>query len=175
MIAVFEGPRGVGKTSMIKSIVNRLELLDVPNEVFKAERGKDPITDMLETVEEFKRKNDRIWLVDRFHLTEFVMSCATRNADFVPMWKVTEDIDGRLLRANAKLYLLDASLETLAARIESRGDGRGHEMAPLTSEYWWDLASILSFATRIRNDGDVYAFNSLVTDISTELFTAWSK
>lgn len=141
MIIIVEGARGVGKTTLCKSLVFALKVRRLLSKdkrkvvSFKAQRGDDPHSDMLKFIETADK--DTIYVCDRFHITEFVMrrdEMFDRGNDWLESQEATEmrmclagdlfEINDRLREVNANVYLLQTSWEVVKLRIRRREASR---------------------------------------------------
>jgi len=141
MIVIFEGPRLVGKTTIIAKLNEVLSAWGLPVETWKDTRGEDPVQDMNAILDEGFFTEDKIWLLDRFHMSEWVISKATRR-DAYPgsEWAFyqanLQAIDERLAGMNALIILITSSpwfvdqRATLTGKKDPIGDGQ-------KAQYWW--------------------------------------
>lgn len=113
MIILFEGPRLAGKTTLIKHLRRVLIVHGYPAKVWKDTRGKDPIADMNIILDDGIFTNDFIWLLDRFHLSEWANSTYSRKEEYSDtMWFLFEEeirqIDKRLQELDTLIILVIA-------------------------------------------------------------------
>lgn len=172
MIVILEGPRGTGKTTLCLELVSRLQALGLPAELHKGQRIGDPIEGMISTIRE-KFTEDKIWIVDRFHLTEWVMSIHLERRDFVELTKDIRCIDIYLHQAGALGVILDAPDVVIADRVVRRNDGRGFEMPLERSRKLWEAAAALSgFMSVCINDID--QFETVMHDLIGLVRSRWT-
>jgi len=128
MIVVVEGPRCSGKSNFIDVLYGELKKRRLSAYKWKAIRGANPIPDMKNSLRvEFVR--DLIYLLDRFHLTEWINSFALeRGWDTPDQWARIEsgltEIDDELRIRNALIVLLTVDATELERRweLEDRED-----------------------------------------------------
>lgn len=138
-IIIVEGPRGVGKTTLSNRIAALLATGGAQYHIAKFERPGDPHSAMMRIIPQLA--NDTIvHIVDRFHLTEYVMSTYHRRRPSFELLASTMHIDRTLQQYNAIGVILSAPPEVLSDRIAHRNDGRGLEMEAQESEKLWSLA-----------------------------------
>lgn len=137
MLIIFEGPKGVGKTTAIEATKKLLVERGFEVEVAKFERGEDPTADMANFVNQLYLNgrptkedadgsfNKVVTLVDRFHITEFVYrtfdgkharSEATTLGDTIYIQRL-------LMAARASVVILHCSDEDRIERIKHRLGG----------------------------------------------------
>ena len=172
MIVILEGPRGTGKTTLCAELVRRLNDDGLPAEVHKGQRVGDPIEGMLSTLSE-KFSTDRIWVVDRFHLTEWVMSIHLQRRDFVELTRDIRHIDTLLDQAWALGFILEAPDVVLLDRIQQRNDGRGMEMPLSESRKLWDAASKLTQFMSVVQNGDEIDRQNLLAIMCSHITSRW--
>lgn len=171
MIVILEGPRGTGKTTLCSELVNRLKEVGLPAELHKGQRVGDPIEGMISTIHE-KFTEDKIWIVDRFHLTEWVMSIHLERRDFVELTRDIRCIDIHLQQVGALGVILDAPDTVIADRVTRRNDGRGFEMPLERSRKLWEAAAALSgFMNIAVNDTD--QFETVMNDLVGLVRSRW--
>lgn len=131
MIIVLEGPRGVGKTTIAHNLVPVLTNLGFKPTIAKFTRGEDPTADMQFTIRKLVADShgpgSPATIIDRFHLTEFVMRTAD---DSVPRSKLALDmvsLSYQLEHAGAWVFVLNADESVREERVKQRDDGRGDE------------------------------------------------
>lgn len=128
MIVLFEGARCTGKTTLSTVLLTRLNSDGFPVERWKAERGEFPYQDMLATLSSDFDDRSMLWLVDRFHLTEYVNSVAlgrVKGADKKEeLWLKTMNIDRLLRLKDTILVCMMSSTYTRERRLiaEERKD-----------------------------------------------------
>ena len=135
MIIVIDGPKASGKSETIKIIASLLKARGREVEVLKMERGDDPTHDMLlqlthlanlgRTEEGFRK----LYLIDRFHLTEYVYRMADRKFPINEQTLVNDTIliQRMLLAARATVMILTCNnKEEIAKRLAER-EQREHQ------------------------------------------------
>lgn len=145
MIVVLEGPRGVGKTTIARELAPALTELGFEVALAKFERGSDPTTDMLRTISSLKndfRSSSTATIIDRFHLTEFVMrtvdNTVTRDVLAINMVNLSYALE----RAGAWVFVMTAPEAVRKDRVTKRDDGRPDE-PPEVLATWQFLTTFL--------------------------------
>lgn len=153
MIVIIDGPRGSGKSLMCEAL--RMEFINTPIRVekFKSTRPDDPFEEMIQAINSFSFNHDRLFIVDRFHLTEYVFSVYHNRVPLSKLINQTIHISRKLERASAIRVVLMASPEVLAERLKNRPEGRGPDM-PL------ELVQPLWAASMAVDDGAKMVFNN---------------
>ncbi len=143
MIVIFEGPQGTGKTTLIANLLDEFKRREIPAEQWKVERGTDPIVDMNSILDSGRWGDDKVFLLDRFHMSEWVISKATRrNWASEAQWSAYEEqlklIDSRLKEMDALLVFLTASPSLVQKRLGKleKEDILG---GPQQADYHWRL------------------------------------
>jgi thymidylate kinase len=131
MIVVIEGARGVGKTTLAKALVfalNACRVFDprLPSAKYeKFTRTPQPHEDMHRQINEMMA-DGRLHVVDRFHITEFVMEwwrTSSRNKGaLLRLDTERAEIAQRLVSAGALVYVLTADSRLILRRIMRRRD-----------------------------------------------------
>ena len=137
MIVVLEGPRGCGKTKLAELADRALTKLNVPHKICKWPRGRRPYFDMMEAIVEMEHFGNQLYIVDRFHLTEYVMRTYDKSVFNGYLVQRTEDIQELLRVAHAAVFYVKADSAIRAQRVATRNDGRGDEMPLKDSEELW--------------------------------------
>jgi thymidylate kinase len=134
MIVLFEGARCTGKTTITTGIVHSLKAGGFPAQWWKADRGVAPYHDMLATLSSDFADRDKLWVVDRFHLTEYVNSLAhgrvAEKAEKDELWQKTMNIDRLLLTRDTLLVCLMASSKERSRRMIAED-----RIEPITAQY----------------------------------------
>ena len=116
-IIIVEGPRGSGKTTLTK----RIEELGY--ERMKFERTNEPSCDMVKQIGEMMEKGGK-YVIDRFHLTEFVLRAYDMRVLPGKLLNDTKAIQFALRVLDARVVVLDASDDLLSKRILADFSGR---------------------------------------------------
>lgn len=124
MIVVVEGPRCAGKSMFAKALWDELKDRGISANVWKSKRGEDPVSDMLSSLADFTE--DRVWILDRFHLTEWTNSFILQRGWFErSVWaeivKGLMGIDNKLRDRKAIIILLTAQAHVLKRRLRITG------------------------------------------------------
>lgn len=155
-LIILEGPRGVGKTTISQALHGAF-MASLLSPVFKMNvwkrmRGTDPIQDQIDAI-----MNDfwpaltdpsHITIVDRFHTTEYVMTCCLERRDTGAALYDFVLIDRILYAVGAIGINLIANSSILESRIALRKDGRIFDGASLAL---WQEAMTHSYFRTIYN------------------------
>lgn len=180
MIILFEGPRGTGKSTIISKVSSLLEAWDLPVQRWKDERGEDPVSDMNGILDEGIFTDDTIWLLDRFHFSEWVISKAVRKSSFEgSKWTFYEaslqQIDERLMAMNAFIVFVVASPWILDSRRSQTGrkDQIGESGKAL---FWWNnnMSKTMCDSIRIINDRQG-GLDNLARMLSDFILIRWKR
>lgn len=134
MIVLFEGARCTGKTTLSVELETHLKALGFPAIWWKAERGESPYRDMLVTVTTDFDDRSKLWIVDRFHLTEYVNSVAqgriSGSEEKKELWQKTMNIDRLLLGRDTLLVCMMTSSAVREDRLraEDREDASSYSL-----------------------------------------------
>lgn len=141
MIILFEGPRLAGKTTLIGRVKKTLTDWGYPVQDWKDTRGEDPVSDMNAILDEGIFTEDLIWLLDRFHFSEWVNSKASRRESYPGSeWTFYEaglqQIDERMRDLNALIVLVTSSPWMIDKRMEKlrKKDLAGDSQR---AQFWW--------------------------------------
>lgn len=178
MIVIFEGPQGVGKTSILTGLCEELTRRKLPFEQWKVERGTDPITDMNATLDnEFKER--KIYLLDRFHLSEWVINKGTRRnwageAEWLALEAQYRQIDERLRQKYAFIFCITANPYFVEKRLNrlNKEDVLGTAQ---NSDFWWRIGvqkTRVDCVHLINND--FYQMKRNIVIIADILESRWS-
>ena len=131
-IVIIEGMRGSGKTTVAEEAAKRYN-----REYVKFERGISPSIDMPLSILKLWITRRRV-IIDRFHLTEYVMRCYDHK---LPIWYVTlstQFITWLLRAAGAHTLILTADEDEVYRRLIQRQDvSRMYDMSyPLAAASW---------------------------------------
>lgn len=120
MLYIFEGPRNSGKTTAVRRIQ---AALGERAYVIKFHRTAHPpmfMTDFLTKNYLALIDSRSICILDRFHLTEFVMRSLDKKVDEEILFTTTHMIDIMLKHIGAVTYVLNTSIETRKSRVRLR-------------------------------------------------------
>lgn len=129
MIIVLEGPKGSGKSQTIEIIASRMKAKGIEVEVLKMDRTDDPTGDMLVQLTHLANLGrteagfKKLYLIDRFHLTEYVYRMADGKMPIDLQTLVTDTIliQRMLLAARATVIILTCNdKEEIARRMDER-------------------------------------------------------
>lgn len=169
MIVVIEGERGVGKTTMVRTVVTMLRIARffdkrVPRVAAeKWQRGKNPHKDMIEQIKQMSNDSD-VHIVDRFHVTEFVM----RLEDLLEVAAVSGNIHAKdeerenlhaelhhihneLCAVHAPTIVLTCGWKTVRSRVNRRKDKTRKNLSHFAHFAFHETAKHLMCPT-FRND-----------------------
>lgn len=180
MIAIFEGPQAAGKTTLIHSISAELLARDVPSEIWKVPRGSFPIRDMKETLAERKLDESKVWLVDRFHMSEWVISYATKrvwNSD--EEWQEYEaflkEIDNEMKELGTMIIFVMVSPHVARKRLDDLGKDDVVGGVEEADRYWrWGMTKTRCDCLSVMNNdrGQLRANVQVLSDI---LEVRWAR
>jgi len=151
-LIILEGPRGIGKSTVAYELRNLFMKTVNDVSVWKVQRGLDPIADQLHAIAyDFNAalsSRNCVVIVDRFHMTELVMTQYYKRRNFADALRDFELVDRLLRLVGAYGFCLTADCDTLAARIGQRADGRGLDM-PIEDSFalWTEIAKQSHFLT----------------------------
>jgi len=138
-MVIVEGPRGVGKTTALDLVERYLIQARQEPVRFKAERGEDPTTDMLETIMRIVNASyhfpTRVLLVDRFHITELALRLADETRSTKELVRDTSIIQQILISEKFPTFLLYCQEEERQRRVSLRDDGRP-DLTPTQQSIW---------------------------------------
>jgi thymidylate kinase len=125
MLYIFEGPRNSGKTTTINTTLALLKESGRTAYTIKFQRTARPAPPVF--MIDFLTRNylalidsRSICLLDRFHLTEFVMRTLDKKVDTHVLVTTTHMIDETLRNMGAVTFILEATAETRQARLKLR-------------------------------------------------------
>lgn len=154
MIIVVDGPRGCGKSSLINYLV---EISDGFVRLFKAERSENPFLSMLDSIELFTNDDNIVWIIDRFHLTEYVMSSLLDRGDHETLLKQAKQIHSLLDQHKALVIYLDANDESIRNRLVQREGNRQLDVPDLIDALaFWQKVIKEHFPTTIVLKSDTH-------------------
>ena len=141
MIIIFEGPRGAGKTTLAKATVDAIIKRGKAARYVKFQRGDKPFSDMKHQIRDLLEHDWETTVIDRFHLTEFVMRMYDHKVLANQLYKDTQKIDDLLFKIPVIRTVIVTRDESLRLeRIIRRNDGRSEEMPSSTSQFLWQSA-----------------------------------
>lgn len=177
MIVVFEGPRCSGKTTLALNLVTELKADKFPAELWKSERGKDPLSDMITTIYSDFEDQTKLWVIDRFHLSEYVNSKASKRGTSAYVAELDQQIwhiDRLLQGRDAIIVHLIVGLNTRRMRLKR--EGKGDPAGSLFMESLWAQAMLASRCDRVAVYNDHPADMRGARDILFDLIKArWNR
>lgn len=126
---IIEGPRSSGKSTVVAGIQNAFCASRV--NVFKFRRSDQPAADMTEFLAKFWLAlvdSRTICVIDRFHLSEYVMRYLDGKVEIKELMTTTTMIDILLQHIGAITYVLDTKEHVRLARTRNREDPRHRKM-----------------------------------------------
>lgn len=164
MIIIVDGMRGSGKTTLVTEIVKRLVDREINAVQWKAERtdAGSPYDGMMNSIQEFDADPFKVFVLDRFHLTEYVMSTYLQRVPLQELLTTTTVLDSRLSVRHAKCVILDASYDTIDNRMALREGTRKLDMPVLNAKNLWAEALALSRIAIRRNNNTWQDFDDNV-------------
>lgn len=156
MIVIIEGQRGTGKSTIAKKLNDVLEFHGVSSRIMKFTRGDNPHRDMRKQIIDMSLDpTSEIFIVDRFHLTEWVM----RVVDGQPGEKLAIEatkIAKILHDVSAMTFILSCDKPIRKERLQKRNDGRGDEADDERVSAMWEFVS----AAQVDEWPNVVAINT---------------
>jgi thymidylate kinase len=134
MLYILEGPRNSGKTTAVKRIQ---DAFGGRAYVIKFQRTAHPPVFMAEFLAKHYLAlidSRSICVLDRFHLTEFVMRTLDKKVDEQVLLNTTHMIDVMLKHCKAQVYVLQTSKEIRKERYKYRDPDHRTPEWPVTSE-----------------------------------------
>lgn len=119
-IIIIEGRRGVGKTTMCSELHGKLTSMGIDARLWKSERTDNPTLDMAHSIAEMILEPDVVFILDRFHLTEFVLSAELGRRKLGALINDTFYISRILRNQRALVFLLTAADEDVTLRLSER-------------------------------------------------------
>ncbi len=146
MILIIEGMRGSGKTTLVSEIVKRLIKQEVNAVQWKAERANtgSPFEGMMTSIREFDADPFKVFILDRFHLSEYVYSTYLQRVPLKDLLTTTKILDSHLSARHAKCVILDATYDTIDSRMALREEKRKLDMPVLNAKNLWEEAQAIS-------------------------------
>lgn len=138
MIVIIDGPRGAGKTTLAEYIRDQATHIGLNAYIAKNARPEDPLEFMLERIRE--GRGNHILILDRFHWTEWVMSCWHKREAVETLDAWCKTVEVHLTMTPTVGFILQASTAMLAERIAMRNDDRGYEMPLNHAVRIWEAA-----------------------------------
>ena len=155
-LIVVDGPRGVGKTTMTTQLVEELKgSIDI--ELFKSQRPVDPITQMHQAINMFSENPKKVFVCDRFSLTEWVMSTALNRVEPRRLRRTISIIEERLFDLNTHYFVMMAPIDVLDERLREREAGRGWDVPKDVVWPLWTAAVGLSKVAEMVMNEDAFA------------------
>lgn len=148
--------RGSGKSTIVKETVDKLVSLGIDAEAWKAKRTEEPVPvyeAMMRSIKEFDLESKKTFVLDRFHLTEYVMSTYLGRVPLADLLMTTKLLDYHLTSRRATCIILDANYDTIDSRMSIRDDIRKLDMPVMMAKNLWEEAQALSriAVTRTNN------------------------
>lgn len=156
-VFVVEGPRGAGKTTFCNELIHGAQLIGMTAEIWKAQRDEtndpnmSPVIGMRNTFAKqlANEDPDHVYIWDRCHLTEFVMSTHLNRVWPPILYENTIQIS-QFLKANGiPCLLLMAEDEVILRRVNARTDGRTMDMPIELVQPLWRVAYGMCSATHL--------------------------
>lgn len=147
MIVLFEGPRCSGKSTISQDLVSHLKVDGFPAEWWKAERGEDPFADMMATVHGEFSDNTKLWVADRFHLSEYVNSRASNRGEREELSAQMHHVDRLLLSRDSIIVYPVVSSEMRMARMKA--EAKAEPLSATLMEVAWAQVMLRSECHRL--------------------------
>lgn len=146
--------RGSGKTTLVSKLVEQLNSIGYASEAWKAQRSDSasPFEGMKASIAEFDQDPFKIFVLDRFHLTEYVMSTYLQRVSLQDLLTTTTILDSMLAKRHAKCVILDATYNTIDERMSLREGHRKLDMPVLNAKNLWVEAKAISRIATVRNN-----------------------
>lgn len=150
---IVDGPRGSGKTTIANEIVENLKGNGFDSEYFKkGERSSyDEMSNMSTHLFAFTM-TPKIWVVDRFHLTEMVMSTIHHREHFSKLLEGCLKITDEVKKSKGTQFFISADLDVIESRLIARGT-RGWDIPKDKFVVWENYSRTLKF-NFIRNNSN---------------------
>lgn len=141
-ILVLDGPRGSGKSTTGKALVDRFQSVGLPSEYVKVMRatGKSETQHMMELYASWKQET-KIWVIDRFAASEWVMSLLFNRVSSYTQLTCDCSLVNQYVVSNGASYILMADVSVLDARIIARNENRTWEVTPEIIPPMWRAAA----------------------------------
>lgn len=141
-ILVLDGPRGSGKSTTGKALVERFQEIGLSSEYVKVTRGTDKseFQHMIELFHGWKQKK-QIWVIDRFAASEWVMSLLFNRVTSYVQLTIDCQVINQYVTNNGASYILMADVPVLDARIIARNEQRTWEVTPELIPPIWRAAA----------------------------------
>lgn len=158
MLLIIEGMRGSGKTTLCQQLLDDCLKAGLKAEKFKGERSdtESPFDGMLKAIKQFDLNPDTVFILDRFHLTEYVMSTYLQRVETITLLTQIKTLDAYLSARSAKCVILDASYDTIDNRMSLRDERRKLDMPVLNAKNLWLEAKALSRIATIRPNDTIF-------------------
>lgn len=154
MIVIIEGPRGSGKTTIAKAVVEALSERGLQAKYWKADRNSaPPQAGMMHTILLMSQQPETVWVLDRFLLTEIVMSACLRRTRIDALQSMFADLNSRLRNADALTFIINSHFTNLNQRLAAREDISRRDDIPVeaASLVWSTVAACLPGVVLLDN------------------------
>lgn len=169
MICVIDGPRSSGKTTIVNAVIDRFKHSSYDVRLHKTNRPSESLWKGInQTLDFWQSEPDSItYLVDRFHLTEYVYSTAYSRVDDFDLNRYFKAFDKRMscYQGWMRYTALMCSEHELYDRTNFRQDGKTFDMQPELAWHLWSLAVAKSDIATLRINEDVVHQQQIIEDI----------
>lgn len=140
-LIVIDGPRGSGKTTLVDGVVRSAHEAGIHHvNQIKMTRPDKVFLQMHQFLCEVEKHQDLIYVVDRFSLTEYVMSEFYQRVNQVELISRIETIQRRLREIDAFYFVLFTRTDVLEKRINSRDADRQWDIPKNQVGLYWGQA-----------------------------------
>lgn len=170
-VCIIDGPRSAGKTTTISRVYEHFLNTNIEVRIHKTSRPDDNLWRGINNVltEWFYAPDETIYLVDRFHLTEYVYSTALSRVDDFTLNRQFRQFDKRLEAFGSKLRytVLMASTLELMVRTLHRPEPEKQKYDFDLNQVWpiWSIAVAKSNVATIRLNDNERQSEKLFQDI----------
>lgn len=148
MIVIIEGPRGCGKTTVATKVTQTLVDMGFNAEYVKIHvRGEDPTKDQFMCIVDWSRQADKIFVVDRFHLTELVYRMYDGKVEINRIKREMTLVANVLAELGSLVFFLYVPGPVRDRRVAARNDGRGQDIVSADADELWQFAEDQFFFT----------------------------
>lgn len=171
---ILEGPRNTGKTTVVKTLSHAFGEGKVCS--FKFERTSSPPLHMTEFLMKYNLAlldSRTICVIDRFHLTEFVMRKLDKKVEIGQLLTTTSMIDVMLHHLGAVTYVLQAPPQIRKARLPLREDDRHRkpewtDQKELDDAWTFAIDNFSKCKTKVMTSENQSDIDKIVIDIMKE-------